>query len=62
MEKYYVYYRLLGDENSYWHCMIMYADSVLEAKLKVRKVLNLHYKNFTIQYISNRFEKELLER
>jgi hypothetical protein len=25
-------------------------------------VLNLHYKNFTIQYISNRFEKELLER
>ena len=52
MKIFYVYYRLLGKKDSYWHCMKIEADTVLEAKFRARQILDRKSKVFVIQYIS----------
>lgn len=55
MKIFYVYFRQLGKLNSDFHCMIVDADTMLEAKNKVRKILDTKTKKFTIQFITQEY-------
>ena len=52
MEYYYVYFRLLGKVNSDKHCMKVESDSILNAKNKVRNILNRKFKEYVIIFVS----------
>lgn len=52
---FYVYFRELGKLNKDWHVMLVEATNTLEAKNKVRRILDTKTKKFTIQFITEEY-------